>query len=129
VAGSPALLDEEPKLLQEAESLLAQVLAARPDNFAAEDLLLQVRLAKDAERYRRLYGYREGFCPESSAIGAPLPEAVSGALFGRTDQAGQMGGMSAFHCALLKNCDISSLTEAERVDKYGDAHQFVVLGG
>lgn len=54
MAGSPALLDEEPRLLQEAESLLAQVLAARPDNFAAEDLLLQVRLAKDAERYRRL---------------------------------------------------------------------------
>ncbi|MFH1574584.1 MAG: hypothetical protein ABIG68_11405, partial [Acidobacteriota bacterium] len=69
VAGSPALLDVEPELLAEAEGLLMQVLADKPDDYGAADLLLQVRLAKDAERYRRLYGYAASGSSASENLG------------------------------------------------------------
>jgi hypothetical protein len=57
VAGHPATLDGERELLWEAARLLEEVLAADPEDHAARRLLLQVRLADDAERYRTLYGY------------------------------------------------------------------------
>ncbi|MHC4340110.1 MAG: hypothetical protein ACYSX0_07860 [Planctomycetota bacterium] len=66
IAGHPALVDEEPELLDAAELLLAGE-AAR--DFAAEDLLLQVQLAKDAERYRRLYGYAASGAPATDNLG------------------------------------------------------------
>lgn len=64
VAGHPALIDDEPELLARAAELLEAELDDHLWNLAAEDLLLQVRLAADAERYRRLYGYAAA---ESSA--------------------------------------------------------------
>jgi len=69
IAGHPALLDREPELLAESESLLLQVLAELPDDHAAADLLLQVRLAKDGEHYRRLYGYAAAESSASISMG------------------------------------------------------------
>ncbi|MHC4136623.1 MAG: hypothetical protein ACYS0K_16820, partial [Planctomycetota bacterium] len=65
VAGHPALLDEEVALLEAAEALLAPE-AAR--DHAAADLLLQVRLALDAERYRRLFGYASSGAPATDNL-------------------------------------------------------------
>jgi len=65
VAGHLALLDEEVALLEAAEALLAPLAT----DFAAEDLLLQVRLALDAERYRRLYGYTSSGAPATDNLG------------------------------------------------------------
>ena len=66
VAGHPAVVDTEPELLAEAQALLAPWAAS---DFAAEDLLLQVRLAQDAERYRRLYGYASSESPATDNLG------------------------------------------------------------
>jgi hypothetical protein len=57
VAGHPATFAGERELLAETISLLEAELAEHTNNWAAEDLLLQARLADDAERYRTLYGY------------------------------------------------------------------------
>jgi len=57
VAGHPATLDDEPALLADAETLLVDALAADPRDHTASDLLLEVRRAADAERYRASYGY------------------------------------------------------------------------
>lgn len=57
VAGHPATLGGERALLAEAEALLEAALVESPDDYAASDLLLSVRLADDAERYRELLGY------------------------------------------------------------------------
>ena len=46
-------------MLAETITLLQAELTANPTNWAAEDLLLQARLADDAERYRTLYGYAD----------------------------------------------------------------------
>ncbi|MHC4972073.1 MAG: IPT/TIG domain-containing protein [Planctomycetota bacterium] len=66
VAGHPAQIDEEVVLLETAAALLAP---EAPRDHAAADLLLQVRLALDAERYRRLYGYTSSGAPATDNLG------------------------------------------------------------
>ncbi len=67
IAGHPATIDGERELMARSITLLEQVLAEAPRNFAAADLLLMVQLADDAERYRSLYGY--GGTPASENMG------------------------------------------------------------
>ena len=67
VAGHPATIAGERDLLAETIALLEAELAVNPTNWAAEDLLLQARLADDAERYRTLYGY--GGTPAAENLG------------------------------------------------------------
>ena len=69
VAGHPALLDDEPALLSRAESLLVEHLMDKPDEYGAADLLLQVRIALEAEHYRQLYGYASGGAPAAENMG------------------------------------------------------------
>jgi hypothetical protein len=69
VAGHPAFLDEEPEVLADAEALLVAALADDPEDVPAEDLLREVRICADAERFRRLYGYAYSGAPSTENMG------------------------------------------------------------
>jgi hypothetical protein len=74
VAGHPATIAGERGLLEKTVSLLQTELAGNPTNWAAEDLLLQARLADDAERSRTLYGYAGTPATENLGRGCSLVE-------------------------------------------------------
>ncbi|MHC4470247.1 MAG: CARDB domain-containing protein [Planctomycetota bacterium] len=69
IAGHPALVDDEPELLAAAEALLLGVLADDPGDHPAADLLREVRICADAERFRRLYGYASSGAPSTENMG------------------------------------------------------------
>lgn len=69
VAGHPAAWGDEVALLDEAGQLLADVLADDPTDWAALGLSLAVRLARDAEGQRMLYGYASSGAPAAENLG------------------------------------------------------------
>jgi len=69
VAGHPARFTDEPALLDQAVQILAAQVIADPQDFQAKRLLLEARLATDAERYRALLGYAAAGAPASENLG------------------------------------------------------------
>jgi len=57
IAGHPASTDNEIGLLQKSISLLGTLLSENPNDHANDQLMLQLRLAQNAEFYRSQYGY------------------------------------------------------------------------
>jgi len=74
VAGHPALIEGERELLADAEGLLEVVLDDDPQDWAAEDLLLQVKMADDAERFREALGYGGTSASENMGRSCSLTE-------------------------------------------------------
>jgi len=69
IAGHPARFGDEPGLLGQAEAMLADLVAADPNDFQARLLLQQARMAGDAERYRSLLGYAAAGAPAAENLG------------------------------------------------------------
>jgi len=69
IAGHPGRFGDEPGLLEQAEAVLADLVAADPADFQARLLHLQARMARDAERYRSLLGYAAAGAPAAENLG------------------------------------------------------------